>query len=436
MASSSSSQSTAFHFDYGEQAQLLRRQQRQRRLQSQRRKVANAAASAAAELYGGRGLGAGARVRAREEAVTGEFGHGGAGEPKRLRRRENEFSLLDLPDDALVHVFRHLVVSEVTRHSLAVQHAKPWLSLSYTCSRLQNAFDLFCQTYNMDRRLLTGKAWHPCAQCGAKFNRLQLIALTKLVHCRVQELLMAEVCSHMEGEFFSAAKSLPNLKHAMLLDVGASESRSSIPNLLRATTNLSRLVVQWPSNDLFSSHSPMLPKLRSLELGNLHGFYRPGVIDFLMAQGEFLTEIEISLACKGQSTSGPQYIHIGIECARHHSDDVNEPPNEPLPPFVAAVAAHLLADDGTNSIGVYQETLMKLCCPPRQPSLHDVSPTPSSKAFSCCPPLGMATPTAGASRLIGYAYSEVCNAKKSLALLTRPPFSDELNVSSYVSTTR
>lgn len=366
-------------------------------------------------------------------------------------------TLLSLPDDVLVQIFRQLFATEVLAYYGVDYHPNSCHSLGQTCNRLFEAFRLFVHIFHLPEKLQYGQPpdYYTCSQCSEDHTEgLKLKALTELSGpgLRATELHFdAEgLCSRIRIRLLREAKKLTRLT-VVNVDGLCDGDAPDIVEFLESKPFIHTLNIDSPGFGFFSNTSPALPRLRNLQVHKLSSFLRHALVVFLVAYGDQLVSVQITVDIPDNAHNS---LFIGVESNNNstlndheENDNVDDDNSDirlgersekmadlykTLPPFVGILAAHFLSIEHISFLSMH--VVEKV-----QPPWFGHDPTFPNETEACpfrlsghCPwcttPSQVSPQKAGTNfgRLIGMGVLNTCSPCSSTASTTTSAISEKL----------
>lgn len=257
------------------------------------------------------------------------------------------FNLQSLTDDALIEVFRFVVLVE--RHAESSSH-QSWLSLAETCPRFASIYMSFLKTYCIDESQLESR-FQACPQCSSLYDHVFYLSITKLASPRISVLKIPPTCVHMKQSMMNAiAAKIPNLRHFDCTRVTSNATNEIgqsdiIADLVHTQKQIATLSICNPVPYLLSCYTASLSSLRRLELRICSSSVVSNLTSFLNAHGQNLEQILVTVRNPPQSHGKCVFL---VEDALSYSNNI---PTSSFP-LAATMASILLQRQGVSAINI------------------------------------------------------------------------------------
>lgn len=277
-------------------------------------------------------------------------------------------SLLNLPNDALIHIFRHLFTSDTLVTSFDGNRlAFSWWSLAITSTRLYSAFTSFLSHYHLNLQTITEPSFTRCDTCNDPIPTRFFIALNMLSQSQIRCLSMPDVCPHVvksitERVLRSSASTLRSLCFSDCVNMcpthSAPKSRiSPYSKFLAALSALDTLYVDLPSPSLFVPSPISHTSLKTLRLSRVLPSVLNRLIAFLKKSGSALQHLRIATPVQ-MPHENAQPIDLQIEAPAFC-----RAPADPLEStIVNALGAFLLENDRSISFLELKRAPLHVSC--------------------------------------------------------------------------
>lgn len=284
----------------------------------------------------------------------------------------NSFTLLSLTDDALIEIFRFLVL--IDRHSDQLANGS-WISLANTCPRLSLVYKSFLKTYDIEDDEMS-KRLQRCSKCSTLYDHAFYLSITKLASPRITVLKIPKTCSHMQGPILSAAmKNVPNLRHLdcrrmnLTFCQASDSSPDTFTNFIQQQRKIETLMVNDPPRFLLSIESESLFTMKKLQLHTCNAEVLDNLVSFLDVHGHQLKQITITI----RSPPSSHQKHVILVEDTFKSKNIESPSY----PLVAILASRILRSAAVSELDVSDNVRLStlhhdtLHCPLRMPGQCD-----------------------------------------------------------------
>lgn len=284
------------------------------------------------------------------------------------------YTLLSLTDDALIEIFRFLVL--IDRHSDHLANGS-WISLANTCPRLALVYKSFLRTYCIETDEIK-KRLQNCPKCYALYDHPFYLSITKLTSPRISVLKIPKTCSHMQASILNAVvENIPNLRHldcTRMPNYSQQQTSDASPDILtkfmQCQKKIETLSVNTPPRFLLSTATASLSTLKKLQLRTCDAAVIDNLVSFLDVHGSQLKHITVTI----RSPPSSHQKHVILVEDTFKSKNIVSPSSYSV---VAILASQILQSATVSEIDISDNVRLStlyhdvLRCPLRMPGQCD-----------------------------------------------------------------